>query len=198
MKRLYVKICTIFLILAFSAGAFADQRGDQIKRREEIREEVHQRIRDMLLNGKADDPDMFKDLEEELGSLMSDSFSGLNQLRDGNASNYKSEWLETKLGRTLAITPKDQNQKINIDVNATVITIKGESQQKTATSVYSSAFTNSFPVPDDCDGTRVKMNSKDGKLLIELPFKSLRAVKVPAKKEEERKALPPLPGAVEI
>jgi HSP20 family molecular chaperone IbpA len=188
----------MFLILTFSAGAFADQQADQIKRREEIREEVHQRIRDMLLNGKADDPDMFKDLEEELGSLMSDSFSGLNQLRGGNASNYKSEWLETKFGRTLAITPKDQNQKINIDVNATVITIKGETQQKTATSVYSSAFTNSFPVPDDCDGTRVKMNSKDGKLLIELPFKSLSDVKVPAKKKEERKALPPLPGAVEI
>ena len=198
MERFFVKICIIFIFLVCTGWAFADQQSDQIKRREEIREEVHQRIRDMLLNGKADDPDMFKDLEEELGSLMSDSFSGMNQFRGGNPVNYKSEWLETKIGRTLAITPKDKDQKINVDVNATVITIKGDSLQKTATSTFSSAFTNSFPVPDDCDGTRVKMNSKDGKLLIELPFKSLRSVKVPAKKEEERKALPPLPGAVEI
>ena len=43
----------------------------------------------MLLNGKADDPDMFKDLEEELGGLMSDSFSGMNQFRVGNPVNYK-------------------------------------------------------------------------------------------------------------
>ena len=183
MERFFVKICIIFIFLVCTGWAFADQQSDQIKRREEIREEVHQRIRDMLLNGKADDPDMFKDLEEDRG---------------GNPVNYKSEWLETKIGRTLAITPKDKDQKINVDVNATVITIKGDSLQKTATSTFSSAFTNSFPVPDDCDGTRVKMNSKDGKLLIELPFKSLRSVKAPVKKEEERKPLPPLPGAVEI
>jgi HSP20 family molecular chaperone IbpA len=168
---------------------------DRMKRRAELREEMHRRIRDMLINGRGDQNDLFKDLEQEFEETMSDSFSGLDQV--AAISNFKSEWTESKAGRTLVITPKDQNQKINIDVNATTITIKGESQRQSDTSTTSSTFVNSFPVPDDCDGTKVKMNAKHGNLLVELPFKSVPAIKSPPKKVE-KKPIIPTPDAIEI
>lgn len=163
---------------------------DRMKRRMELREEMHRRIREKILTGRGDDQNLFKDLEQEFEDTMSDSFSRVE-------SNYTSEWLEEKNGRTLVITPKDPNQKINIDVNASVITIKGESQEKTATTSMVSAFSNIFPVPDDCDGTKVKMNSKDGKLLVELPYKKIKSISTPPKKDQ-RIPIPPIPGDVEI
>lgn len=202
MKRMYITLAVIFIALVWAVAALTQTQAptrqpfDRIKRRMELREEMHRRIRDTLINGGNADQDMFKDLEQEFEDTMSDSFSGLNQLGD-TGSSFKSEWQESKTGRTLVITPKDPNQKINIDVNATAITIKGETQEKTATSSFSSAFTNSFPVPDDCDGTKVKMDSKDGKLLVELPYKSFKAVPVPPK-QQERKPLPPAEGDVQI
>lgn len=148
---------------------------DRMKRRMELRQEMHRRILDKLVNGVGPDQDLFKDLEQDFEDSMSDSFSDFDQISGTSASNFTSEWLKTKSGRTLVLTPKDPEQKINIDVNATQITVKGEVFHKTANSTYSSTFSNSFPVPDDCDGTKVKMNSKDGKLLVELPYKTHQA-----------------------
>lgn len=205
MKRPYIIFTFILLSLMGTVSVFAQpqiqtqprtrQPFDRQKRRAELRDEMHRRIRDMLINGRGDQNDLFKDLEKEFEDTMADSFSGLDQ--SALVSNFSSEWAESKSGRTLVITPKDQNQKINIDVNATVITIKGETQQQTATTTSSSAFVNSFPVPDDCDGTKVKMNSKDGKLLVELPFKSVPAIKIPPKKVDKKPLTPP-PDAIEI
>ncbi len=191
MKRMYITLSVIFIAIVWAFGALSQmtdpqaqqQPFDRMKRRMELREEMHRRIREKLLTGRGDDQNLFKDLEQEFEDTMSDSFSGLEP-------SYKSEWIEDKNGRTLVITPKDPNQKINIDVNASVITIKGESQEKTATTSMVSAFSNTFPVPDDCDGTKVKMNSKDGKLLVELPYKKL--------KSNQRTPISPIPGEVEI
>ncbi|MBA2404489.1 MAG: Hsp20 family protein [Bdellovibrionales bacterium] len=206
MKRMYITLTVILIVLVWAVAALSQnqtqtlpqtrQPFDRMKRRMELREEMHRRIREKLLHGRGADQDLFKDLEQQFEDTMSESFSGIDQLGD-IAPNFKSEWQESKTGRTMVITPKDPNQKINIDVNATTITIKGESQQQTATTSFTSAFTNSFPVPGDCDGTKVKMDSKDGKLLIELPFKSLKAITTKPK-EEERKPLPPTGGEVQI
>jgi HSP20 family molecular chaperone IbpA len=208
MKRMYLTLAVIFLALVWAAVAIGQMGSttfqdppkrtpfDRQKRRMELREEMHRRIRDKLINGRGSDEDLFKDLEQEFEDNMPDSFSGISQFPEIQ-SNFKSEWLESKTGRTLVITPQDPNQKINIDVNASAITIKGESQKKTATTSFTSEFTNSFPVPDDCDGTKVKMDAKDGKLLVELPYKSFKAVPVPPK-EQERKPLPPAAGDVQI
>lgn len=208
MKRMYV-VLIIFLLgligIAFAFGQIQNQPQtqsknrqpfDRQKRRAELREEMHRRIRDMLINGRGDQNDLFKDLEQQFEDTMADSFSGLDQ--SSLVSNFKSEWTETKEGRTLIITPKDQNQKINIDVNATVITIKGETQQQSATTTSSSTFINSFPVPDDCDGTRVKMDSKDGNILVILPFKSIPQVKIEPKKIEKKPLTPTTPEDIDI
>lgn len=183
MKRMYVILSIMLLCLVGIFAAFAQVRVqvqnhttprartpfDRQKRRAELREEMHRRIRDMLINGRGDQNDLFKDLEQEFQENMAEAFADMDQ--SSLVSNFSSEWTENKNGRTLEIIPKDTSQKINIDVNATTITIKGETKQQSGTTSISSAFNNSFPVPGDCDGTKVKMNSKNGKILVELPYR---------------------------
>lgn len=172
----------IILVVIIGALSAVGQPFDRAQRRMELREEMHRRMRAKLLFGQGPDQDMFKDMESAFAEAMDDV-----QIE---VANFKSEWSETKTGRVLTLTPQSPEQKLNIDVNATVITIKGESVQKTATSSISSSFVNSFPVPDDCDGTKVKMNQKGGNILVELPFKQ--------NAKEERKPLPPSAGDIEI
>jgi HSP20 family molecular chaperone IbpA len=205
MKRMYVTLIVIFVfglwtLTALSQmGSAVDQSAkssgtqfDRMKRRMELREEMHRRIVDKLMNGVGSDQNLFQDLEQEFEDLRPDSFSGMKP-----SANFSSEWVESKSGRTLVITPKDPEQKMNIDVNATQITIKGEVQHKTGNSTYSSSFTNSFPVPSDCDGSKVKMDSKDGKLLVELPYKTAKQVQ-PIKSKPINKTLTPIEGEVQI
>lgn len=196
---MYVTLAVIFVFALWTLTALSqmgpktvDDPFDQMKRRMELREEMHRRIVDKLMNGVGSDENLFKDLEQEFEDLRPNSFSQLKP-----SANFTSEWLESKSGRTLVITPKDPEQKMNIDVNATQITIKGEVQHKTANSTYSSSFTNSFPVPSDCDGSKVKMDSKDGKLLVELPYKTTKQVQ-PNKSKPTNKTLTPIDGEVQI
>ena len=201
---MYVTLAIIFVFALWTLtalsqmGSTTDQtktsnnQFDQLKRRMELREEMHRRIVDKLMNGVGSDENLFEDLEQEFEDLRPNSFSQIK-----SSVNFSSEWLESKSGRTLVITPKDPEQKMNIDVNATQITIKGEVQHKTANSAYTSSFTNSFPVPSDCDGSKVKMDTKDGKLLVELPYKSARQVK-PIKSKPTNNTLTPIDGEVQI
>lgn len=208
MKRMYVTLAAILLLFIWAISCLgqkitSDDKGanfDRMKRRMELREEMHRRMRDKLLHGIGPDQDLFKDIEQMFEDSMSDAFSGLDQFQI-DSDNFKSEWMESKTGRTLVIIPKEKDQKLNIDVSDAAITIKGETQHKTATSTYSSTFSNSFPVPDDCDGTKVKMDQKDGKILVQFPFKTGKSVTTPRiqpPKEEERKPLPPSEGEVTI
>lgn len=197
---MYVVLGVIFLVMIGAVGALSQiitspdqtQREpfDRAKRRAELREEMHRRMRDKILHGIGPDQDLFKDMESDFQDVAGgDPFRAVQ-------SNFKSDWKESSTGRILVLTPQSKDQKLNIDVNATMITIKGESQQKSANSVISSSFSNSFPVPQDCDGTKVKMSEKDGNLLVELPFKAAKTVVAPAK--EERKPLPRHAGDIEI
>ncbi len=192
-------IVAVGKMLSFAQSGPSQDSGsfDRMKRRMELREEMHKRMRDKLLHGIGPDQDMFKDLEKMMEETMADSFSQFDQLTSVS-SQFQSEWTESKTGRTLVITPKDPNQKMNIDVNASMVTIKGESTQNQNGSSYSSSFSNSFSVPDDCDGSRVKMDQKEGKLLIQFPFKSAKAVALPPKQDNQRKPIPKSEGDVEI
>lgn len=187
-----ILVFALWTLTALSQMGSDNTQPDQMKRRMELREEMHRRIVDKLMNGVGSDQNLFQDLEQEFEDLRPNSFSDMKP-----SANFSSEWLEAKSGRTLVITPKDPEQKMNIDVNETQITIKGEVQHKTANSTYSSSFTNSFPVPNDCDGSKVKMNSKDGKLLVELPYKADKLVQ-PSKPKPINKTLTPIDGEVQI
>jgi hypothetical protein len=202
MKRLYLVLGLIFIFFTLALTAFGqmssgakDKESESFKRRMQLREELHKRMRDHLLLGMGQDQDMFKDLEQMMEEALSDSMSQIDQI-GGGLSTFKMEWSESQSGRTLVVTPQSPEQKINIDVNATMITIKSESQAKSQHSVSSSAMSNSFPVPDDCDGTKVKMDHKDSKFLLVFPFKTVKSIQRPVK--EERKPLPPSDQDVQI
>lgn len=211
MKRMYVILGLILLTFVWAITSLAQkltssddvqttvqQRKpfDRQKRRMELREEMHRRMREKLLNGRGSDDQLFGDMEKMFEEAMAESFAGIDMIASSANSNFQSEWSETKTGRTLVITPQTKDQQLNIDVNAQAITIKGKSEQQDGNSSFMSSFTNSFPVPEDCDGSKVKMDQKDGKILVMLPFKTIKAVSVPPK--EERKPLPPSDSDVQI
>ncbi len=209
MKRMYVVVGLILLVMLGAVGALSQiitqqdnssppERApfDRMKRRMELREEMHRRMRDKLLHGLGPDQDLFKDMDKAFEDAMSDSFTGMDQMGPA-LSNFKSEWTETTEGRVLVLTPQSKEQKLNIDVNATVITIKGDSVRNTSTGSITSSFSSSFSVPADVDGTKVKMGQKDGKILVELPYKSAPQTVITPQKND-RQPLKPLEGDVQI
>jgi HSP20 family molecular chaperone IbpA len=200
MKRMYVILGIMFLLLlAVLSTCLAQFQSspppsrpnveplDHLKRSMELREEMHRRMRDKILRGIGPDQDMFKDMEKLLEETMSESHSGFDSIVP--AANFSMEWLRSNGGRTLVVTPKNPQQQLDIDVKTHMITIKGKVENKSAGNSFVSSFSNTFSVPEDCDGDRVKIDQRDGKILVELPFRSVKQINVP--KKEERKPLPP-------
>ena len=140
-----------------------------------------------LMNGSDSDEDMFKDLEKMAEEMMNESFSGMDSFAP-TSSNYQMEWIETAGGRTLSITPKNPEQKLDINVNNGMVTIKGTAEQKSQYGNSISEFNNSFNVPGDCDSTKVKMDQKNGKILLNFPFRTAKTIQ--KKPTDQRKPLP--------
>jgi HSP20 family molecular chaperone IbpA len=169
MKRLWIILIIFFSLLIGALTSVAQKITDsdpdpaleRMKRRLQLRDEMHKRIRDKMIFGFGSDDNLFEGMEQSFGSLMGES-----------RSQFESSWSEDKNGRILTITPKSKDQQLNIDVNESMITINGKVEEKTQTSSMMSSFSNSFSVPHDCDGNKVKMDHKDGKILIFLPFKT--------------------------
>lgn len=190
---MYVTLAVMFLLVfwAFSClgqnKSASDNQREQIQKRMQLREEIHRRMMDKLMNGNGSDEDMFKDLEKMAEEMMSESFTGMDALAPAT-TNYQMEWIESANGRTLSITPKSPEQQLDINVNNGIITIKGKTEQKSQYGSTISDFTNSFNVPGDCDSTKVKMDQKAGKILLNFPFRTAKTIKKPP--QNERKPLP--------
>lgn len=198
-------VLTIMIAVVFWAGTLLGQQGsrpvddqtsDLMEKRLKMREEMHRRMMDKLLHGKGPDQDMFSDMEKMMEDLMSDSFTGFSSLNMSSSSNFRMEWLESSAGRTLALTPKDPKQNLDINVSNGLIIIKGKSEEKTPHGVSVSNFTNSFNVPDDCDPSKVTIEQKEGKILVQFPFRKARAIDL--KPKDERKPLKPSKSDVQI
>lgn len=174
----------------------APQGFDRQKRRMELREKMHQRMIDKLVNGNGPDQDLFGDMEKEMAEAMKEATAG-DYFPSTINPNFGMEWEESKTGRSLFITPQSKDQKLEIDTKPNIVTIKGESEQKTPNGVSRSTFQNSFSVPEDVDGTKVKMSQKEGKIVMEFPYKVFKTITTP-KKEETRKPLPPSENDVPI
>ena len=161
-----------------------DQPSDLMEKRFKMREEMHRRMMDKLLHGIGPDQDMFSDMEE----MLTDSVTG--------KSHFKMLWLENPSGRTLEITPQSPDQKLDIDITNGSINIKGKSETKSQSGVSYSQFSNSFNVPGDCDSSRVKMEQKDGKILIQFPY--VQPKKVAPKPQKDRVPIRPSDNDVQI
>lgn len=206
MKRMYITLAIMFALI-FWAGTLLGQQGsrpvddkdsDLIQKRMKLREEMHRRMMDKLLHGIGPDQDMFSDLESMMDEMMRDSFAsgGQTSFATLGGSNFSSVWTESSSGRTFVITPKDPQQKLDINVNNGTITIKGKAERKTSNGISVSEFSNTFSVPGDCDPGRVKMDQKDGKILMHFPFHT--STKQVPKSPEKRTPVAPSKDDVEI
>jgi HSP20 family molecular chaperone IbpA len=197
-------VLAILFVIVFWAGALLGQQGtrpvdDQqeahVNRVLKLRMEMHRRMMEKLLNGTGPDQDMFGDMEEMMNDLMKDSFGNSGAMGAGPSSNFKMEWVENATGRILAITPNNSKDQLDINVADSLITIKGKREQRTANGVSYANFSNSLTVPPDCDASKVKIDQKEGRILVQ--FSYLRAkTKLPRK--EERKPLQPSSSDVPI
>jgi HSP20 family molecular chaperone IbpA len=176
MKRMYLTLALMFGLIFYAGTLLGQQKAKPqvqpptLEKRMQMREEMHRRMMDMLLKGTGPDQDMFQDMEQFMDEVMSDSFSGFDSYTRTTAQNYKMEWTETSSGRTLEITPKNPEQKLDINVKNGMVVIEGKSEEKTPHGMSVANFSNSFNVPGDCDPARVKMDSKNGKILIQFPY----------------------------
>ena len=202
MKRMYLVLSIMFL-LVFWAGALLGQQGSRpivddetetFEKRLKIREEIHRRMMEKLLRGVGPDQDMFSDVEKMMDDMMKDSFSGMQSISGIKSSNYKMEWKESNQGRTLEITPANPSQHLDINVANGLITIKGKEEKGS----FVSSFSNAFSVPGDCDPAKVKMDQKDGKILVSFPYIAARPIKKSTPDVPKRVPLPPSQGDVQI
>jgi HSP20 family molecular chaperone IbpA len=212
MKRMYVLLGCFVLVGLWAVSCLgqmtfdvqttqgpsngAPQGFDRQKRRMELREKMHRRMMDKLVNGNGPDQDLFGDMEKEMAEAMKEATAG-DYFPSTINPNFGMEWKESASGRSLFITPQSKDQKLEIDTKPNIVTIKGESEQKSAQGVSRSSFQNSFSVPEDVDGTKVKMSQKEGKIVMEFPYKVFKTITTP-KKEETRKPLPPSENDVPI
>ncbi|MGE3611083.1 MAG: Hsp20 family protein [Bacteriovoracaceae bacterium] len=195
MKRMYVTLAVIFILFLSAATVVGQKMSpesdfDRIKRRMELREEMHRRMLNKLFNGVGPDQDMFKDMEEIL-----EEEAGLPSI--SMTSTYETEWQEGPQGKILVVKPKNKDQQLDINVSGELVTISGKNEVKSSSGTSVSSFSNSFSIPEDCDGSRVKIDQKDGKILVSFPYRKVKTISKP-KMENERQPLPKPEDAVEI
>lgn len=201
MKRMYVLLGSILLLCLWAVSGFGQKREhsdaelDRIRKHMELREQLHRKMLDNLMSGNHDDA-LFQDMEKLFEDAMKDSLGGSRSFQFSyGAQNFETEWQESSEGRTLLISPQSKDQKLDINVQNETVTIKGKSENKTANGVTVSDFQNSFSIPQDCDSSKVKMDQKNGKIVMFFPW---RVAKKLTPKKEERLPLPKAESDVTI
>jgi HSP20 family molecular chaperone IbpA len=204
---MYVTLGTILVLLVWAFSCLGQKvvvqdndiqsQFNQMKKRMELREEMHRRMMDKLINGVGADDDLFLGMDQLFNDAFSDSFTNINSMSFGS-SRFQSEWIHSKDSKTLVITPQREGQELNIDVKNGAITIKGKSESKSAHGTSVSSFSNSFSVPYGCDESKVNISQEEGKILVNFPCKGTANVDYKKPKEEKRTPLPPTEDAIEI
>ncbi len=182
---MYVVLSVILIVVSWAVSGFSQKRDtrdaemERIRKHMQLREEIHRKMLDNLLQGRHDES-LFGDMEKLMEEAMKDA-GGTSAFSFSFGQNVETEWLESAAGRTLLITPQTKDQKLDINVAQGMVTIKGNTEH--------SNFQNSFSIPQDCDSGKVKMDQKDGKIVMFFPW--IVAKKISPKKDERV----PLPKA---
>jgi HSP20 family molecular chaperone IbpA len=193
MKRMYVTLAVMFLLILGAGTLLAqqfnrpidDQTSQNLDRRFKMRQEMHRRMMEKLMRGVGPDQDMFQDMEGLLDEVMKDPFESRAAVQ-----NFQVEWSSDKVGRRLSITPNTPEQQLDISVSQGLISIKGKTEHKSSHGVSVSNFSNSFNVPTDCDPGKVKIDHKDGKILVFFPYLT--------QPKQNLQPIPPSDGDVQI
>jgi len=184
MKALYSGVTLLTLILSFNSFS-QNPDLERMRKRMEMHEEIHRRIREKLINGRGSDTDLFQGVDEMFESLMNDRAGSGFRPRPEFAiasDTYTSEWKSDEKGKTLILTPKDPKNQLDINVKDQMVTIKSKTETTESSSV--------FPVPQECDGSKVQMKSVNNSIHLVFPFRA--AIKI------ERRPLQKNSGDIEI
>ncbi|MBY0515289.1 MAG: hypothetical protein K2P81_00160 [Bacteriovoracaceae bacterium] len=170
MKKL-LSLCLLFLSLE-SLSMTPEERAI---RREELRRQMHHK----MLNGMLDDPerimhqmdrmmdDLLRDSLSDMEDLQRD-FSQMRSLQFAPRASVRTEWSEDQSGRILKVISPNKETKMDVQVLNGVVSIKTE-QNSTH---YHNQMSRTQLVPGDCDGDKVKMEAKDGALVLHFPWKN--------------------------
>ena len=109
--------------------------------------------------------------------FFSDPFSQIDKMFK-NIPNFKSgnealryEWSEDVKGRQLTIVPAKKDTPFDLDVKDGTINISGRIIHKTPQGSSVSSFSNSFSIPEDVDGDKVKItNNSEGSVVLKFPY----------------------------
>ncbi len=165
-----LSLCLIFC----STVAFAQKMSPEEYARK--RADFDRKLRERIFSqANADSDRWVQEMESAMEELMSDSIRDIDALRResdslglGARGGVQLSWQETKDGRTLLVTPASAEDKLDVEVLNGLITIKSERVKANMRSQSSSTQT----VPGDCDGDRVKIEGKEGKLVLMFPWKA--------------------------
>lgn len=174
---------SLFLILISQAFALTPE--ERQERRRQLREEMHQRLRQGMLQD-FDPTAMMNDMSRLMDAMVEDSMQEMQELsrlvpgasdalsgtRLGIRSNIVTEWTESATGRSLLVSPADKSAKLDVQVNGQVISIKTEFSQTSQGARMAGQSTQTQLVPGDCDGDQVKMEAKDNGLVLFFPYKN--------------------------
>lgn len=180
---------------------FAQDKDLKIDQHLKARDEIHRKLIEKFFYGLDSDKDLFTDMEKLMDDMMKSAPSSHSFITSSDAS-FSMEWTEKENGRVLEVTPKNPQEQLDISVTEEMISIKGKVEEKTSQGTRLSSFSNSFSVPSDCDGSKVKMEQKDSKIIMYFPYRSGLTDKnsEPTKVDPKdiRKPLPPSQTDIEI
>lgn len=177
------------VLILHSFPSFAqNQDADRMRRRMQLREEAHRRMREKVLKGRGGD-DLFEDLEKMFNDMVNDSSSSFQPREEFalTSDSFSSNWVSDDKTKTLILTPKDKSVELDINVKDQVITIRSKQKSKDQNTYSESSSTSIFPVPVECDGGKVQMKSVDNSIHLVFPLKG-----------NNRQPLKPSAGDVEI
>lgn len=179
----------LLLLCAFVWSAHALSQSDATERLKRY-EEFHQKLRERIFKG-FDDSSL-----EEMNRLVDEMMDeGLRDFPSTGLARFSGgpsmSWSEVKAGRELLIIPKSKSDKLDVQVQDGMITIKSVRSEGQVQGQSTFAQT----VPGDCDPDLVKMESKNGGLLLFFPWKK---GKTPAVPEPTLKPLKPKKDDIDV
>lgn len=161
-----MKTLLILIALSLVSTSWAQSPDERRAERMRQREALHQKMFQALQGDNLDRS--LRDMEKMMNEMMSDMQMDMQEFnfssRTSALTPFTYDWRMNEKGRSLVITPQSKETKLDVKVENQLLTIQSNMKQGEAKRIMS--------VPQDCDPDRVKMEEKDGNLVLFFPFKS--------------------------
>jgi len=152
-------------MMSWAQGPHPTDRTDRAK----AHDQMHQRLRESLIRGD-DIMQTMRAIEESMDQLMREAGEDMHALtqltpRSARTVGGTQEWAVVHGGRQLVLTPSHPDARLEVDVQGPRISIK----ESLSTGALQAMGETQIPVPAGCDPNKVKMEGKDGKLVLFFP-----------------------------